>query len=102
MSKWVQGCVAGTRHWNDRLVLGRPYSFVNPPGAPCHEFFFNVVPEGPLSPRLAALASGAPLWLLPNANGFFTIAEVAEAPSLWCVSTGTVSPICTMCVLVVV
>ena len=120
MSKWVQGRVAGTRHWNDRLVsleveapevtfvagqfgrlalpapagakeemLGRPYSFVNPPGTPCHEFFFNVVPEGPLSPRLAALAPGAPLWLLPNANGFFTIAEVALAPSLWCVSTGT-------------
>jgi ferredoxin--NADP+ reductase len=120
MSKWVQGRVAGTKHWNDRLVslevdapevtfvagqfgrlalpapsaakedmVGRPYSFVNPPAAPRHEFFFNVVPEGPLSPRLAVLAPGDPLWLLPNANGFFTIAEVAEAPTLWCLSTGT-------------
>ncbi len=120
MSKWVQGRVAGTRRWTDRLVsleveapevtfvagqfarlalpapagskeemVGRPYSFVNPPGTPFHEFFFNVLPEGPLSPRLAALGTGAPLWLLPNANGFFTIAETAEAHTLWCLSTGT-------------
>jgi ferredoxin--NADP+ reductase len=34
-------------------MVGRPYSFVNPPGSPQHEFFFNVVPGGPLSPRLA-------------------------------------------------
>lgn len=120
MAKWVEGRVAGTKRWNERLVsleveapevtfvagqfgrlalpapagakeemVGRPYSFVNPPDAPRHEFFFNVVPEGPLSPRLAALDAGDPLWLLPNANGFFTIAEVPEAPALWCISTGT-------------
>ena len=45
-------------------MLGRPYSFVNPPGRAPHEFYFNVLPEGPVSPRLAALAPGAPLWLL--------------------------------------
>jgi len=70
-------------------MIGRPYSFVNPPGTPHHEFFFNVVPEGPLSPRLAGLAGGDPVWLLPNANGFFTMAEVPEAEVLWCISTGT-------------
>jgi ferredoxin--NADP+ reductase len=70
-------------------MLGRPYSFVNPPGAPVHEFYVVVVPEGPLSPRLAALRAGDPIWLLPNANGFFTIAEVPPADALWCLSTGT-------------
>src|SRR6185369_3994559 len=28
-------------------------------------------------------------WLMPNANGFFTMAEVPEAETLWCISTGT-------------
>lgn len=70
-------------------MLGRPYSFVNPPGAPAHEFYLVVVPGGPLSPRLAALAPGDPLWLAARANGFFTIDEVPAAPSLWCLATGT-------------
>lgn len=70
-------------------MVGRPYSFVNPPGVPHHEFFFNVVPEGPLSPRLAVLEGGDPVWLMPNANGFFTMAEVPAAEALWCISTGT-------------
>jgi ferredoxin--NADP+ reductase len=70
-------------------MLGRPYSFVNPPGAPVHEFYFVVVPGGPLSPRLAALVPGDRLWLLARANGFFTIDEVPAAASLWCLATGT-------------
>jgi ferredoxin--NADP+ reductase len=70
-------------------MLGRPYSFVNPPDASPHEFYVVVVPAGPLSPRLAALRVGDPLWLLPRANGFFTISEVPEADVLWCLSTGT-------------
>jgi ferredoxin--NADP+ reductase len=70
-------------------MLGRPYSFVNPPGAPAHEFYLVVVPGGPLSPRLAALSPGDPVWLLARANGFFTIDEVPAAPSLWCLATGT-------------
>jgi ferredoxin--NADP+ reductase len=70
-------------------MVGRPYSFVNPPGAHHHEFFFNVVPEGPLSPRLALLESGNPVWLMPNANGFFTMSEVPAAEALWCIATGT-------------
>ena len=70
-------------------MLGRPYSFVNPPQRSPHEFYFIVVPGGPLSPRLAALVPGDPLWLLPRANGFFTIGEVPAAEALWCLSTGT-------------
>lgn len=70
-------------------MTGRPYSFVNPPHVQPHEFYFIVVPGGPLSPRLAALESGDPVWLAPRANGFFSIPEVARADVLWCLSTGT-------------
>jgi ferredoxin--NADP+ reductase len=70
-------------------LVARPYSFVNPPSVAPHEFYFNVLPERPLSPRLAALDLGAPIWLAARASGMFTIAETAPADSLWCVSTGT-------------
>ena len=70
-------------------MLGRPYSFVNAPGSSPHEFYFVTVPEGPLSPRLAALAPGDPVWLLRNANGFFSVGEVPDADVLWCLATGT-------------
>lgn len=70
-------------------MLGRPYSFVNSPQSHPHEFYFITVPEGPLSPRLAALAPGEPVWMLPHANGFFTVEEVPPADVLWCLSTGT-------------
>ena len=70
-------------------MVGRPYSFVNPPTTKPHEFYFIILLEGPLSPRLATLAAGESVWLGPRANGFFTIAETAEAEALWCLSTGT-------------
>jgi ferredoxin--NADP+ reductase len=70
-------------------MIGRPYSFVNPPDATPHEFYFITVPGGPLTPRLAALEPGDPVWLLPRANGFFSIAEVPAAAVLWCLATGT-------------
>ena len=56
-------------------MIGRPYSFVNPPTAQPHEFYFIVLPDGPLSPRLATLTTGESVWLAPRANGFFSIAE---------------------------
>ena len=70
-------------------MLGRPYSFVNAPGTAPHEFYFVTVSEGPLSPQLAALRAGDPLWLLRSANGFFSIGEVPAADVLWCLATGT-------------
>jgi ferredoxin--NADP+ reductase len=70
-------------------MIGRPYSFVNPPTSQPHEFYFIVLPDGPLSPRLATLTPGESVWLAPRANGFFSIGETAEAESLWCLSTGT-------------
>src|SRR3954469_22280011 len=65
-------------------MLGRPYSFVNPPQVPPHEFYFIVLADGPVSPRLATVDSGDPVWMLPRANGFFTVSELPEAESLWC------------------
>ncbi len=120
MAAWVEGRVAGKRHWTQSLfslqvaapevkfvagqfgrlalpapaghnepMIGRPYSFVNPPDMQPHEFYFIVVPGGPLSPRLADLAIGDAIWLAPRANGFFSIGEVPQAEVLWCLSTGT-------------
>lgn len=120
MAAWVEGRVAGKRHWTQSLfslqvaasevkfvagqfgrlalpapagrnepMIGRPYSFVNPPDMQPHEFYFIVVPGGPLSPRLADLVIGDPLWLAPRANGFFSIGEVPQSEVLWCLSTGT-------------
>jgi ferredoxin--NADP+ reductase len=70
-------------------MLGRPYSFVNPPDGAAHEFYFNVLPQGPLSPRLAALEGDDSVWLLDRANGFFCVAELPDAAALWCIATGT-------------
>src|SRR3954453_10376379 len=70
-------------------MLGRPYSFVNAPDSAPHEFYFVTCPGGPLSPQLAALSPGEPVWLLRSANGFFTINEVPAADVLWCLATGT-------------
>ena len=70
-------------------MVGRPYSFVNSPEARPHEFYFITVPGGPLSPQLAALEAGAKVWLLPRANGFFSISEVPAGDVLWCLATGT-------------
>jgi ferredoxin--NADP+ reductase len=70
-------------------MLGRPYSFVNAPQDAPHEFYFNVLPAGPLSPRLAALEPGDAVWLLERANGFFSVAEIPPSGALWCLATGT-------------
>src|SRR5258708_1492571 len=83
--KWHQGRVIENRHWTEALFslrveaprlgfeagqfvrialdidggrVARPFSFVNAPDDPVLEFYGIVVPEGPLSPRLARLAAG--------------------------------------------
>jgi ferredoxin--NADP+ reductase len=70
-------------------MLGRPYSFVNSPDTAPHEFYFIVLPDGPLTPRLAALEPGAAVWMLRTANGFFSVGEIPAADVLWCLATGT-------------
>jgi ferredoxin--NADP+ reductase len=114
--KWLQARVTENRHWTEALFslrvegprlafeagqfvrialdiagerVARPFSFVNPPADPTLEFYGIVVPEGPLSPRLARLGAGDVLYVAPNPAGFLVLSELPEAETLWLVSTGT-------------
>ena len=112
-SKWLEGRVIENRHWTESLFslrveaprldfqagqfvrialeesLARPFSFVNPPHDPLLEFYGIVVPQGPLSPRLARLRAGERLLVASNPAGFLILPEVPPAQTLWLVSTGT-------------
>ena len=74
---------------NEGSRVARPFSMVNPPGDPVLEFYGIVVPEGPLSPRLARLAPGDTLYVASNPAGFLVLSEVPPADTLWLVATGT-------------
>jgi ferredoxin/flavodoxin---NADP+ reductase len=114
--KWHEGRVVENRHWTDALfslkvegapldfeagqfvrialeiegaLVPRPFSFVNPPSQPVHEFYGIVVPEGPLSPRLARLRAGDALYVARNPAGFLVLSEVPDTQTLWLMSTGT-------------
>jgi ferredoxin--NADP+ reductase len=113
MSTWLQGNVLENRRWSDALFslrveaprlefeagqfvrigiepsLVRAFSFVNPPHDPILEFYGIVVPEGPLSPRLARLEAGDSLQIASNPAGFLVLSQVPDAETLWLVSTGT-------------
>jgi len=112
-AKWLEGRVIENRHWTEALFslrvegprlgfeagqfvrialeerIARPFSFVNPPEDPMLEFYGIVVPEGPLSPRLAELRAGDRLLVASNPAGFLVLSEVPDADTLWLVSTGT-------------
>jgi ferredoxin/flavodoxin---NADP+ reductase len=112
-AKWLEGRVVENRHWTESAFslrveaprlsfqagqfvrialeesLARPFSFVNPPHDPLLEFYGIVVPEGPLSPRLARLRAGERLLVASNPAGFLILPEVPPAQTLWLVSTGT-------------
>lgn len=115
-AKWIEGTVVGQKRWTDRLyslqveadvgsfeagqfaklalgvdgeMVARPYSFVNPPRERPHEFYYVVVPEGPLTPRLARLEPLDVVFLAPNPSGFLVLSEVPDAETLWLLSTGT-------------
>lgn len=114
--KWLEGRIIENRLWNEALFslrvagaplafeagqfvrialdigaerVARPFSMVNPPGDPVLEFYGIVVPEGPLSPRLARLAPGDALFVAANPAGFLVLSELPDADTLWLVSTGT-------------
>jgi ferredoxin--NADP+ reductase len=113
---WLEAKVLENRHWTDALFslrvegpqlafeagqfvrigldidgerVARPFSFVNPPSDPRLEFYGIVVPEGPLSPRLARLAPGESLFVASNPAGFLVLSELPDKESLWLMSTGT-------------
>jgi ferredoxin/flavodoxin---NADP+ reductase len=113
---WLTGTVIENRRWTDTLFslrvegahasfkagqfvrialdvdgqrVARAFSFVNPPQDPVLEFYGVIVPEGPLSPRLARLRAGDALYVAPNPAGFLVLSEVPDAETLWLISTGT-------------
>ena len=69
--------------------VARAFSFVNPPHDPVLEFYGVIVPEGPLSPRLARLKAGDVLHVASNPAGFLVLREVPDCETLWLVATGT-------------
>lgn len=117
LAEWVSGRITRKTQWNethfslaieadgpafeagqfvrvglheDEQRVERPYSLVNPPGADHFEIFFNIVPEGPLSSRLAAMKAGDEIWLTDRASGLLTLGEVpASTRDLWLLATGT-------------
>lgn len=112
----ITGKVAANRRWTDSLYslqinaaidgfeagqfgriglhiggenVMRPYSFVNAAAAQPLEFYFSIVPDGPLSGRLAKLQSGDDILINQKANGFLVLSQVPDAAQLWLVATGT-------------
>ena len=73
----------------DGEIVARPYSLVNAPEEQPLEFTFTIVPNGPLSRRLAALDRGAPVLVAPRPAGFLVLQEVPQADHLWLMATGT-------------
>lgn len=116
MASWLSGKIVEKIQWNERLYslrikagfqdfipgqfvrlaldidgerVARPYSLVNNPGDELLEIYFNIVPEGPLSPKLAELEVGDEVFVSDRANGFLTVEEVPECKHLWLLATGT-------------
>ena len=54
-------------------VLERPYSIVSGPAEPEMEFFFELVPDGTLTPSLHKLREGDELLVRPSCKGRFTL-----------------------------
>ena len=116
MADWVTGKVVKVQNWTDALFsltvhapvhpftagqfakLGldidgervqRAYSYVNAPSNPDLEFYLVTVPDGKLSPRLAALKPGDEVQVVSEAAGFFVLEEVPDCETLWMLATGT-------------
>ena len=116
MAKWLNGTVVDNYRWNDRLtslkfeaplgefkpgqfvrvgleidgeIIARPYSLVNTPSDSILEIYFNIVPEGPLTPPLFKLQKGDELLVAPNTAGYLIASEIPEVRDLWMLATGT-------------
>ncbi len=116
MQKWVEGTVVDQKRWTERLfslrvnaeisafeagqfaklalaaeneMVARPYSFVNAPKERPHEFFYVLLPEGPLTQRLCGLEPGDTIYLAPRPAGFLVLSEVPSGVNLWLISSGT-------------
>jgi ferredoxin--NADP+ reductase len=70
-------------------VIARPYSLVSTPQEPHLEVYFNIVEDGPLSPRLFDLKAGDDVLVSDNPSGFLTVSEIPQCNHLWMIATGT-------------
>lgn len=113
---WLSGKVVEKKQWNERLFslriqadfegfqsgqfvrvaldidgerVARPYSLVNVPEDNLLEIYFNIVSEGPLTPKLAELDVDDEIFVTSKANGFLIVDEVPECKHLWLFATGT-------------
>ena len=116
MADWLEGRVIRNHQWSERLFsltidapldtfipgqfirlaldidgeeVARPYSLVNTPEEPGLEIYFNIVPGGPLTPRLAKMQPGDAIKVAPRSFGFLTIDEIPDRRHLWMLATGT-------------
>ncbi|MGJ3355079.1 ferredoxin--NADP(+) reductase [Providencia sp. Je.9.19] len=116
MANWVTGNVVEAKFWTESLFslvinapikpftagqyaklaleidgerIQRAYSYVNAPSDNQLEFYFVIVPNGKLSPKLAQLQPGDELQITDEATGFFVLDEIPECQNLWMLSTGT-------------
>nr|WP_314267965.1 ferredoxin--NADP(+) reductase [uncultured Moellerella sp.] len=116
MANWITGEVISITDWTDALFslkitapikpfvagqfaklaleidgerIQRAYSYVNSPDDNQLEFYFVNVPNGRLSPKLAALKPGDSLLVTDDASGFFVLDEIPDCKTLWMLSTGT-------------
>lgn len=116
MAEWIDAKVSAKQQWTERHfslrihapempfragqfvrlgleidgeIVARPYSLVNAPHEKEFEVFFNVVQEGPLSPKLANLQPGDPIKLWSAVHGFLVVEEVPDCKHLWMLATGT-------------
>lgn len=116
MANWLTGKVIKKVQWNERLFslriqcdfenfesgqfvrlaldidgerVARPYSLVNTANDDFLEVYFNIVPEGPLTPKLAQLEVDDEIFVTDKANGFLIVSEIPESKNLWLLATGT-------------
>lgn len=78
-------------------IIERPYSIVSSPYEDTLEFFFELVPEGELTPRLHKLQPGATLVMRKVAKGRFTLDTRSGHKKHFLVATVTgLAPYCSM------
>jgi ferredoxin--NADP+ reductase len=78
-------------------MIERPYSIVSSPREEEIEFFFELVPQGGLTPMLHHMGAGETLWMRRQAKGRFTFDEQSGHPNHFLAATVTgVAPFVSM------
>ncbi|MDU7098135.1 MAG: ferredoxin--NADP(+) reductase [Enterobacter sp.] len=98
MADWVTGKVTKIQFWTDALFSLTLHAPVHPFKAGQFaklgldvdgERVLVTVPDGKLSPRLAALKPGDDVQIVSEAAGFFVLEEIPDCDTLWMLATGT-------------